>query len=89
MPQEVTLRTVGEVFSELRLSNTDRFGEQTISGWAFRGHSDADWPLLPAVWRDDFLTEKHPYPNDLLKNLAADSAAKQTSSPTVTDLIRR
>lgn len=88
MPQEVTLRSVDEIFSQLRLSNTARFGEQTISGWAFRGHSDAGWPLLPSVWRDDFLT-RNSYPNDLIKNLANDSAAKRGSGPRLGNLVEQ
>lgn len=87
MPQEITLRTVDEVFSELRLSNITRFGDRTMSGWAFRGHSEAGWPLLPSVWRDDFLT-RNSYPNVLIKSLASDSASKDTPSPTMGHLIR-
>lgn len=87
MPQEIILRTVDEVFSELRLSNTARFGERTISGWAFRGHSEAGWPLLPSVWREDFLI-KNAYPNNLLKNIAHDIASKDNILSNINHLIR-
>ena len=45
-----TAETAADFIAALRRSN-DHWWEGSRMPWAFRGHADESWPLLPSAWR--------------------------------------
>ena len=59
MVKKICLDTASEFLAYIRLASGN-WGEELDSSWVFRGHGDAEWPLLPRAWRPGALERFRP-----------------------------
>jgi len=77
--RDTTFDTAEKFLEALRPTHPDWLawssGKPWQNGWIFRGHGDANWPLLPGVWRRTRLEQDRTEPEKTLRQ-----AAKQIQS---------